>query len=74
MSTYTGFDMAPSALRWFVLDGTDAGGVSGGPIYGIRGCPRHPDYDSAVSWSDAMAFRQGEFEDKYESGVEKTVH
>ena len=73
MSTYTGFDMAPFALRWFVRAGTDADGVSGGPIYGIRGCPRHPDYDSAVSWSDAMAFRQGEFEEKYESGVEKTV-
>ena len=75
MSTYTGFDMAPSALRWFVRDGMDADGVSGGPIYGIRGCPRHSDrdYDSAVSWSDAMAFREGEFTEKFESGVEKTV-
>lgn len=75
MSTYTGFDMAPSALRWFVRDGMDADGVSGGPIYGIRGCPRHPDrdYDSAVSWSDAMAFREGAFSEKFKSGVEKTV-
>ena len=73
MSTYTGFDMAPSALRWIVRDGTDGMDAAGGPIYGIRGCPRHPDYDSAVSWSDAMAFRQGEFEEKFEGGVEKTV-
>ena len=73
MSTYTGFDMAPSALRWIVRDGKDGVDATGGPIYGIRGCPRHPDYDSAVSWSDAMAFRQGEFEEKFEGGVEKTV-
>lgn len=73
MSTYTGFDMAPSALRWIVRDGTDGMDAAGVPIYGIRGCPRHPDYDSAVSWSDAMAFRQGEFEEKFEGGVEKTV-
>ena len=73
MSTYTGFDMAPSALRWFVRDGTGSAGEAGGPIYGIRGCPKHPDYDSAVSWSDAMAFRQSEFEEKFESGIEKTV-
>ena len=73
MSTYTGFDMAPSALRWVVRDGTGGADAAGGPIYGIRGCPRHPDYDSAVSWSDAMAFRQGEFEEKFEGGVEKTV-
>jgi len=73
MSTYTGFDMAPSALRWIVRDGTDGMDAAGGPIYGIRGCPRHPDYDSAVSWSNAMAFRQGEFEEKFEGGVEKTV-
>ena len=73
MSTYTGFDMSPSALRWIVRDGTDDVDATGGPIYGIRGCPRHPDYDSAVSWSDAMAFRQGEFEEKFEGGVEKTV-
>ena len=64
MSTYTGFDMAPSALRWIVRDGTNGMDAAGGPIYGIRGCPRHPDYDSAVSWSDAMAFRQGEFEEE----------
>lgn len=74
MSTYTGFDMAPSALRWIVRDGTGGVDAAGGPIYGIRGCPKHPDYDSAVSWSDAMAFRQGEFEEKFEGGVEKTVH
>ena len=76
MSTYTGFDMAPSALRWFVRDGTDAVGVSGGPIYGIRGCPRHSDrdYDSAVSWSDPLAFRESEFEEKFDGGIEKTVH
>lgn len=73
MSTYTGFDMAPSALRWIVRNGPDGMDAAGGPIYGIRGCPRHPDYDSAVSWSDAMAFRQGEFEDKFDGGVEKTV-
>ena len=73
MSTYTGFDMAPSALRWVVRDGTGGADAAGGPIYGIRGCPRHPDYDSVVSWSDAMAFRQGEFEEKFEGGVEKTV-
>jgi len=73
MSTYTGFDMASSALRWIVRDGTDGMDAPGGPIYGIRGCPRHPDYDSVVSWSDAMAFRQGEFEEKFEGGVEKTV-
>ena len=74
MSTYTGFDMAPSALRWIVRDGAGSEEV-GGPIYGIRGCPRHSDrdYDSAVSWSDAMAFREGEFTEKFESGVEKTV-
>ena len=74
MSTYTGFDMAPSALRWIIRDGTGGADAVGGPIYGIRGCPKHPDYDSAVSWSDAMAFRQGEFEEKFEGGVEKTVH
>ena len=74
MSTYTGFDMAPSALRWIIRDGTGGVDAAGGPIYGIRGCPKHPDYDSAVSWSDAMAFRQGEFEEKFEGGVEKTVH
>lgn len=73
MSTYTGLDMAPSAMRWFVRDGAGGGGEAGGPIYGIRGCPKHPDYDSAVSWSDAMAFRQGEFEAKFGSGIEKTV-
>ena len=73
MNTYTGFDMAPSALRWVVRDGTGVVDRAGGPIYGIRGCKRHPDYDSSVSWSDAMAFRQCEFEEKYESGVEKTV-
>lgn len=73
MSTYTGFDMAPSALRWQVRGDAVDGGKSGGPIYGIRGCPRHPDYDSAVSWSDAMAFRQGEFTAKHASGIERTV-
>lgn len=74
MSTYTGFDMAPSALRWIVRDGAGSE-EAGGPIYGIRGCPRHSDrdYDSAVSWSDAMSFREGEFTEKFESGVEKTV-
>ena len=75
MSTYTGFDIAPSALRWVVRDGMGGAGEEGGPIYGIRGCPKHPDsdYDSTVSWSDTMAFRQGEFGAKFESGVEKTV-
>ena len=37
MSTYTGFDMAPSALRWIVRDGTNGMDSAGGPIYGIRG-------------------------------------
>lgn len=75
MSTYTGLDIAPSALRWIVRDGTDASEKSGGPIYGVRGCPRHSDrgYDSADSWSDMMAFRESEFSKKYEFGVEKTV-
>lgn len=73
MSTYTGLDMAPSAMRWFVRDDAVNAGESGGPVFGIRGCPRHPDYDSAVSWSDAMAFRKGEFDASYDSGVEKTV-
>lgn len=75
MSSYTGFDMAPSAMRWMVRDGKDGADEVGEPIYGVRGCPRHPDsgYDSAVSWSDPMAFRQSEFEERFENGVERTV-
>lgn len=75
MSTYTGLDIAPSALRWFVRENENAHGRIDGPIYGIRGCPRHSDggYDSSVTWSDAMAFRQGEFVETFDDGVEKTV-
>lgn len=72
MSTYTGLDMAPSALRWSVGDGSGAVETNL-PIYGIRGCRRHPDYDSATSWSDLMAFRQSEFSATFDNGVEKTV-
>ena len=74
MSVHIGFDIAPSALRWHERDAALGSGVSSDPIYGIKGCPAHSDYDSAVDWSDPLAFRQGEFKECYESGVEKTVH
>lgn len=73
MSTYTGLDLAPSAPRWTVRDGVTGAVSPAEAVYGMRGCPAHPDYDSATTWSDPLAFRRGEFSAAFGDGVEKTV-
>lgn len=75
MSSYTGLDISPSAIRWVVCEGASGKTESFDPIYGIRGCRAHSDkdYDSITSWSDPLEFREGTFDEEFDSGVEKTV-